>query len=166
MRRLADGADVGQLQVGDALLQPLDQPIDALAGGVVAALRRFARIDVGMSDDGDGLVDVVEDDHAVVEGEAEIRQTAIVRRRVRQALDIADRVVAGIADGAAAEARQARQRAARDRPAAVSSSRRSGSGCSNSFGERGRVGARMGVWIRTRLPNAWKRRNGPEPRKL
>ena len=85
------------------------KPIDALAGGVVAARAGSVRIDVGMGDDRHGLVDVVEDDHAIVEGEAEVRQTAIVRRRVRQAFDVAHGVVGGIADGAAAEARQARQ---------------------------------------------------------
>ena len=59
--------------------------------------------------DRDRLVDVVEDDHAVVEGEAQVGQLAVVERRVRQALDIANGVVAGVADRAAGEARQARQ---------------------------------------------------------
>jgi len=59
-----------------------------------------------VGDGGDGLGDVVEDDHAVVEGEAEVRQAAVVRRRVGQALDVADRVVAGVADQAAGESRE------------------------------------------------------------
>src|SRR5262249_42230363 len=49
---------------------------------------------------------VVEDDHAVVEGEAQVGQAAVVGGRVGQPLDVADRVVAGVADGPAAEARQ------------------------------------------------------------
>ena len=51
----------------------LDQLIDAPAGFVVAALR-ILRIDVGMGDDGQRLVDVIEDDHAVVKGEAQVGQ--------------------------------------------------------------------------------------------
>jgi hypothetical protein len=52
---------------------------------------------------------VVEDDHAVVEREAQVRNAAVVRRRVRQALDVAHGVVAGVADRPAAEPRQPRQ---------------------------------------------------------
>ena len=33
---LTEGRDVGELQVGDALLKPLDEAIDALAGRIVA----------------------------------------------------------------------------------------------------------------------------------
>ncbi len=65
---------------------------------------------MGVGDDGDGLVDVVEDDHAVVEGEAQVGQAAVVGRRIGQPFDVADGVVARVADRSAAEARQARQR--------------------------------------------------------
>ncbi len=60
-----------------------------------------------MGHGGDRLADVVEDDHAVIEGEAEVGQAAVVGRRVRQPLDVAHGVVGGVTDGAAAEARQA-----------------------------------------------------------
>ena len=113
-RRLADRGHVGQLQVGDALLQPLDEPVHAVAGGLVAAAQ-VGRIDVGVGHGRDRLVDVVEDDHAVVEGEAEVGQAAVVGRRVRQAFDVAHGVVGGVADGAAAEARQAGNAAGRGR---------------------------------------------------
>src|SRR5262249_42861256 len=39
--------------------------------------------------------------------ETQVRQVAVVRRRARQPLNVADRVVAGVADRAAGEARQA-----------------------------------------------------------
>src|SRR5262249_37333978 len=57
-----------------------------------------------------GLEEVIEDDHAVVEAEAEIRQAAVVRWRIRQALDIADRVVTRVANAAAEETWQPVQR--------------------------------------------------------
>ena len=105
-RRLADRGHVGQLQVGDPLLQPLDEPVHLVAGGLVAAAQ-VGRIDVGVRHGRDRLVDVVEDDHAVVEGEAEVGQAAVVGRRVRQPFHITHGVIGGVADGAAAEARQA-----------------------------------------------------------
>src|SRR5262249_48819248 len=52
---------------------------------------------------------VIEDDHAIVETEAEVRNVAIVYGCVREFLDITNRVVARVADGAATESRQARQ---------------------------------------------------------
>ena len=76
-----------------------------LAGLAVAA-GEVGRIDVSMGHGDDGLEEVVEDDHAVVEAEAEVGQTAVVRRRLPQPLDIAHGVVSGIADAAAEEARQ------------------------------------------------------------
>ena len=57
----------------------------------------------------DGFVDVIEDHHAVVESKTQIGQMAIVGRRLGEPFDIAHGVVAGIADGAAAKARQTRQ---------------------------------------------------------
>ena len=53
---------------------------------------------------------MVEHDHVVVERERQVGQVAIVGRRVGQLLDVADDVVAGIADRAAGERRQLRQR--------------------------------------------------------
>src|SRR5262249_39493780 len=102
----ADGGDVGQLEVGNALLEPLDQPVHALAGRPVTA-GRVARIDVGVGHRGDGLVDVVENHHAVVEGETQVRQLAVVGRRVGQPFHVADRVKAGVTDRPTGKARQA-----------------------------------------------------------
>src|SRR6185437_12532075 len=62
-----------------------------------------------VGDGGDGLGDVIEDDHAVEEAEREVGDAAIVWRGVGKAFDVADGVVAGVADGAAAEARQTGQ---------------------------------------------------------
>src|SRR5690242_12127595 len=62
-----------------------------------------------MGDDGNGFADVVEDDHAVVEGERQVGQAAIVGRRVGQPFDVANSVVARVSHRAATEARQSRQ---------------------------------------------------------
>ena len=59
--------------------------------------------------DDDRLVDVVEDDHTVVQREAKVRQAAVVGRRMVEALNVADRVVPRVADGAAEETWQAVQ---------------------------------------------------------
>ena len=53
---------------------------------------------------------MIEDDHQIVEGEEKVRQAERVRRLVGEVLDVADGVVRRVSDGAAAEARQARQR--------------------------------------------------------
>ncbi len=105
----AQRLNIGQLQVGDALMQPFDKAIHALTSGVVTAAQ-IGGIDVRMGDDGHGLVELVEDDHAIIESEAEIRQSAIIRRRIGQALDVANGVIGGIADGTTAETRQSRHR--------------------------------------------------------
>jgi hypothetical protein len=65
-----------------------------------------------------GLGRVVEDDHAVVEAETQVGDAAVVRRDVGEPLDVADGVVAGVSDRAAAEPRQprdVRRAVARDR---------------------------------------------------
>jgi len=77
---------------------PRSQVIDPPAGDLVGAAE-VVRIDVGVGHGGDRLVDVVEDDHAVVEGEAEVGQAAVVRGRVRQPLHVADRVVGRVDAG-------------------------------------------------------------------
>ena len=59
---------------------------------------------------------MVEDDHAVVEGERQVGQAAVVGRGVGQVLGVADRVVGRVADRAAGEPGQAGQV---DRPVAV-----------------------------------------------
>src|SRR5262249_45605108 len=63
--------DVGQLYVSHALLQSLYELIDPSAGSAVASLQILC-IDMGMRDRGHGLVDVVENDHAVVKSERQV----------------------------------------------------------------------------------------------
>ena len=60
-----------------------------------------------MYDDLHRLVDLVENDHAIVEGERQVGQLAIVFRSIRQVLGVAHDVVARVSNGAAAESRQA-----------------------------------------------------------
>src|SRR5438876_7046612 len=92
-----DWGNVGQLQISYALLQTFDQSIHTSASRAVAAFH-VLRTDVRMGHGRDRLVNVIEDHHAVVEGEAEIGKMAVVGRRIRQVLDVADRVITGIAD--------------------------------------------------------------------
>ena len=95
---------VNELHLGAA--EALDELVYTGAG-VAIALRRIARIHMGMSHHGDGFVDVIENHHAIVEGEAQVGELTIVCWRMGQAFHITDRIVAGIADGAAAKPRQA-----------------------------------------------------------
>ena len=60
---------------------------------------------MSMGHSGNRLIDVVKDDHAVIEGKTQIGQVPIIDRRVRQSLHIADGIVAGVADRPAAKAR-------------------------------------------------------------
>jgi hypothetical protein len=69
----------------------------------------FRPREVSVGDHDDGFVDVVEDDHLVVEAEAQVRDAAVVRRSVRQVFHIAHGVVGGEPDRPAAERRQAGQ---------------------------------------------------------
>src|SRR5438132_5946086 len=62
-----------------------------------------------MSHRRDRFIDVIENRHAVVEGEAQVRQMTIVHGWMRKMLDIAHRIVAGVAHGAAAKSWQTRQ---------------------------------------------------------
>ena len=64
---------------------------------------------MSVSHRGDRLVQVVEDDHAIIEREAEVGQLAVVGRRVWQPLDVAHRIVGRVPHRAAAETRQAGQ---------------------------------------------------------
>ena len=115
-----------------------------------------------MGDDQDGLADVVEEDHPVVEGEREVGQAAVVGRGVGQVLGVADRVVGGVADGPADEPGEARQV---DGPVSGEqglevAERVVGRGPAGR--RRGRAGRRS----RTSRPRASKRRKGSVPRKL
>jgi len=109
---LAAGRNIGQGQVGLSALQALDERVDATAGFVIrfehypVAYATWLAGDMGVRDHGNGLVDVVEDHHAVIEAEAEVGQAAVVDRGMLESLDVADGVVAREADRAAQEARQ------------------------------------------------------------
>ena len=61
---------------------------------------------MGVRHDGDGLVNVIEDHHSIVESKRKIGQLAIVRRGIGQMLIVAHGIVTGIADGTAAESGQ------------------------------------------------------------
>ncbi len=59
-----------------------------------------------LGDNQDRLANMVENHHAIVEGERQVGQAAIVGRGVRQVLGVAHGVVGRVADGAAGEPRQ------------------------------------------------------------
>ena len=85
------------------------QPVHRLVNPrhrLLVCLARVVSVHARRADHQHGLLQMVEDHHQVVEREEEIGQAERVRRRVRQALDVADRVVRRVADGAAAESRQ------------------------------------------------------------
>jgi hypothetical protein len=70
---------------------------------------------LGQRDDNRRLLHVVEYDHVVVERERQIGELAVVGRRVRKLLDVADRVIARVSHCAAGERRQARNLGDADR---------------------------------------------------
>ncbi len=90
-----------------------------------------------MGDDQDGLADVVEEDHPVVEGEREVGQAAVVGRGVGQVLGVADGVVGGVADGAAGEPGQARAGGRPGTSPSRASSSRNGSSVGGPAGDVG-----------------------------
>jgi hypothetical protein len=98
-------AVVGSVERGDVA-------IDALAGGLMPAgdlVVVLSAAQVGQREHVNGLPDVVEDDHVIEQPERQVRQPAVVLRRVGKPFDVTDGVVAGVADGAADERRQFRQ---------------------------------------------------------
>ncbi len=92
LRRFAAELNVGELKIGLAALKLPAESIDTSASFVVSGSRIFL-IDMRMGDDDDRLVDVIEQDHPIVERELHVRQTPIVLRSVRQMLHISHRVV-------------------------------------------------------------------------
>ena len=101
--------DVAHAQVGTAAGEAGDQLVDAIASRLVGRLWVRRRTDVGLRNDQDRLADVVEQDHAIVEGEREIGQSAIVVGDIGQVLGVAHRIVRRIADSPAGESREPRQ---------------------------------------------------------
>ena len=107
---LAFGPDIDQIQVGRSRGQLLDQGIDPPPGVVVGRFdRRPGPIEPGHGHDDDRLGHVVEDHHPIVKGEGQVGHLPVVGRGVGQPLEVAHRVVAGIAHGPGAERRQFRQ---------------------------------------------------------
>src|SRR5262249_10490136 len=92
---LANRGDVRQLQIRHALLEALDQAIDAGTGRVIASAQVMA-VNVRVRHNCHGLGYVVENDHAVVERETEVGQTAVIEGRMRQMLDVSNGVVTRI----------------------------------------------------------------------
>ena len=91
---------------------------DALDGALVGPVH-VASVDEGVGDDGDGVLEVVEDEHGVGQQERHLGEAEVVRRRVRQRLQTPHEVVAEVADEAAGERRQGCRLAARRRPVAA-----------------------------------------------
>ena len=69
---------------------------------------KIVAVDRGMRHRHQRFVGVIEDHHLVVQGKRKVGQFAIILRGVRQPLDIAHRVVAGVAHRASAKPGQAR----------------------------------------------------------
>jgi hypothetical protein len=100
--------DIHWSQGVDRLGQLLHQSVDAAACRVIGAAQgtrrvRFSRRDLCQHHDNRRFLHVVKNDHMIVESERQIGQVAIVVGRIRQIFNVADCVVAGIADGASHE---------------------------------------------------------------
>ncbi len=106
---VGEGDLAGRLDVvghgADGCPEPLYEPVNAFHGLAVGRVR-IPALGALAADDLDGLVQVVEDDHLVEEHEEDVRQGAVVRRAVRQALHEPHHVVGHVADRAAGEAGQ------------------------------------------------------------
>ena len=112
-RRLARKVDVRQLQVATAPLQAVAEFIH-LSARLVVCRPKIARLPQGigqprLGDHLDGLVDLVEHQHPVVEPERKVGQLAVIGGRIRQPLDIPHCVVPGVADRPADKPRQPRR---------------------------------------------------------
>jgi hypothetical protein len=92
----------GGVERGDVAVDPLARRLMP-AGDLVVIL---GAAQIGERQHMNCLPHVVEDDHVIEQTERQIRQPAVVRRRVGQALDVPNRIVAGVADGSADEWRQ------------------------------------------------------------
>ena len=88
----------------EALREALDLRDRGVVGGVDIAVEARVR------DHLDGVQHVVEDQQRVREHQPGLRYAQRVRLRLRHALEVPDRLVADVADGAAVEARQAGRR--------------------------------------------------------
>ena len=107
-RHVAFGADVERLQIsiliGLRAGELLDQVVHTAARRLVGLGRGNARlVQPSHRHHHDGLGDVVEDDHLVVEGEGQIGHLAVVRRGVGQVLEVTHGVVTGVSDRTATE---------------------------------------------------------------
>ena len=111
---LQAGVDVCQLQRSDGVLERVgavdacDVVVDSVACLSIAAVQvgGVAVAHVGERQHEDRFVDVVEHHHVVKQAECQIGQSAIVGRSGRKVFDVADSVVAGVADCTADEGRE------------------------------------------------------------
>ena len=105
---LVAGADVGRCRPIGWCEELANRGVDPPAGlGPAMVERRGGAVaDVGEDNDIERLRDVVEDHEPVVEGEAQVGEATVVGGRVGKILDVADRVVGGIANHAAGERRE------------------------------------------------------------
>ena len=105
--RLAASGNIHRPRIRAGRGQLFDQRIHAPASRFVGAFeigwRALVIFEPCHRHDGHCLGDVVEHQHVVVEGKSQVRQVAIVRRCIRQILDIAHGVIAGVSHGAAAK---------------------------------------------------------------
>ncbi len=97
------GVDLAEAGAG-RLMEAGDDFVDPPAGIAIGRLDSGGA-DLGVGDDLDGLIDMIEDHDLAVEGEEKIGELSVVEGRGGElfALVIADRVVAGVADEAAGE---------------------------------------------------------------
>ena len=101
------GVDIAQLEFRSGSRQPRDQLVDAVGRRLVGFPWVGAGFEMRLGHHEHGLANVVEEDHAVEERKREVGQAPVVARDVGQVFGVADRVVGGVADGAAGEPGQA-----------------------------------------------------------
>ena len=89
--------DVAQPQVGAGRSQAIDQFVDPVARRFIGGLGVGAWPDMRLADHEDRLANMIENHHPVIKRKRKIRQPAIIRRRVRQILGVAHRIVRSIA---------------------------------------------------------------------
>ena len=101
--------DVAQPEVGAGRRQTINQFVDLIAGCFVGGLAVSFRPDMSLRHHEDRFADMIEYHHPIIKRERKIRQSTVVRRRVRQLFGVAHGIVRGIAHRAPRESRQAAQ---------------------------------------------------------
>ena len=101
--------DVAQPKVRAGRSQAIDQFVNAVARSFIGGLGVGSWPDVRLRHHEDRLADMIENHHPIIKRKRKIRQAAIIRRRVRQILGVAHRIVRSVAHRPTREARQATQ---------------------------------------------------------